>query len=109
MSYRCFHGFSFHLPIFSKNRSVSSKNRPEIATLIFKKNGRFISQTNQFIGETGRILVFPVFSIHPSSPVHFSQISPIFTEFCRIFQKPTGSVRSGFPSSANFLNTGGDP
>jgi hypothetical protein len=27
--------FSFHLPIFDKNRSVSGKNRPEITTLVF--------------------------------------------------------------------------
>jgi hypothetical protein len=27
--------FSFHLPIFNKNQSVSSKNRPEVATPVF--------------------------------------------------------------------------
>jgi hypothetical protein len=30
--------FSFHLPNFGKNRSVSDKNRPELAMLVFRKN-----------------------------------------------------------------------
>jgi hypothetical protein len=29
--------FSFHLPIFDKNRLISGKIRPEIATPIFEK------------------------------------------------------------------------
>jgi hypothetical protein len=67
---------------------------------------RFSEKLAAFIGETGRILVFPVITVPPSSPVHFGRIFHIFTEFCRIFQKPMGSVRSGFPYSAEFLNTG---
>jgi hypothetical protein len=31
--------FSFHLPIFGKNRPISDKIRPEIAMPIFEKNG----------------------------------------------------------------------
>jgi hypothetical protein len=57
------------------------------------------------LGKTGRISVFPVFTVPPSSPVCFSRIFPIFTDFYRIFQKPTGSVTSDFPCSADFLNT----
>jgi hypothetical protein len=30
--------FSFHLPIFDKNRPVSAKLHPKITTLILKKN-----------------------------------------------------------------------
>jgi hypothetical protein len=41
--------------------------------------------------------------------VHFGQIFLIFAEFCRIFQKPTGSVTSDFPCSADFLNTSMEP
>jgi hypothetical protein len=36
--------FSFHLAIFSKNRPVSGKIHPEIATPIFGKNHRFIGE-----------------------------------------------------------------
>jgi hypothetical protein len=78
---------SFHLPILSKT-------------------DRFIGKTGQFISETGGILVFSVFIVTPSSPVRFSRIFPNFTDFFRILQKPTKSVRSDFPPSANFLNTG---
>jgi hypothetical protein len=86
-----FHGFSSHLLNFDKNQPVSDKDRPELATPIFRK--------------TGRISVFPVFTVPSSSLVHFGRIFLIFTDFCRIFQKPTGSVRSGFPCSAEFSNT----
>jgi uncharacterized membrane protein len=41
--------FSFHLLIFDKNRSVSSKIRPEIATLIFRKNGQFIGEITDLL------------------------------------------------------------
>jgi hypothetical protein len=33
------------------------------------------------LGKTGRISVFPVFIVPPSSPVRFGRIFPIFTEF----------------------------
>jgi hypothetical protein len=52
------------------------------------------------------LLVFPVFTVPPSSPVHFGQIFLIFVDFYRIFQKPTGLVTSGFRSSVKFFNTG---
>jgi hypothetical protein len=54
---------SLFFMVFSLNRPVSGKNRPEIATLIFGKTVRFIGQTSRFIGETGHISVFPVFTI----------------------------------------------
>jgi hypothetical protein len=37
--------FSFHLQNFGKNRPVSGKNRPELATPVFGKIGQFIGQT----------------------------------------------------------------
>jgi hypothetical protein len=49
--------FSFYLPNFGKNRPVSDKNRPEIATPIFRK--------------AGRISVFPVFTVTPLFSVSF--------------------------------------
>jgi hypothetical protein len=94
--------FSFHLPNFGKNWPVFSKNRSELATPVFRKN-------RPHFGETSRISVFPVFTVPPSSPVRFSRIFPIFTDFCRFFfQKPTG-LRSNFPCSAEFLNTARTP
>jgi hypothetical protein len=77
----------FHLLIFGKIR-------PKIATSI--------------IGETGRILVFPVFSVPLLSPVRFGRFFPNFADFFRIFQKPTESVRSDFPPFTEFSNTGHD-
>jgi hypothetical protein len=79
--------FSFHLPIFDKNSLVSVNIHPEITTPIFRKN-------HQFIVETGRILVFLIFTIPPSSIVSFE----------RIFQKLT--ELSDFSPSAEFSNTG---
>jgi hypothetical protein len=35
MSCRYFHGFSFQLPIFGKNRPISNKIHPNIDTPIF--------------------------------------------------------------------------
>jgi hypothetical protein len=49
--------FSFYLPNFGKNRPVSDKTRLEIATPIF--------------GKTGRISVFPVFTVTPLFSVSF--------------------------------------
>jgi hypothetical protein len=48
----------------------------------------FRSMTTDFRGGggTGRISVFLVFTIFPSSLVHFSQIFSIFTDFCRILK-----------------------
>jgi hypothetical protein len=62
---------------------------------IFEKNG-------QIIGETGRILVFLVFTVPPLSPVHFGQI---FSKFIFFFSKidKIGEVR--FSSSTEFSNT----
>jgi hypothetical protein len=97
--------FSVHLPNFDKNRLVSGKNRPELATPVFGKTVRFIGQTGRFIGEINRISVFPVFTVPPSSSVRFGRIFLIFADFYQNFQKPTGSVRSGFPCSTEFLNT----
>jgi hypothetical protein len=46
--------FSFHLLIFGKkNRLVSDKIHPEIATLIFEKNHQFISEIDRLITKTG--------------------------------------------------------
>jgi hypothetical protein len=56
--------FSLHLLNFDKNQPVFDKNRPELATPVFGKTGRFIS-------ETGRISVFSVFTVPPSSSVRF--------------------------------------
>jgi hypothetical protein len=66
---------------------------------------RFSGKIGRFIGETGHILVFPVFTVPPSSPVRFGQIIPNFTDFFQILQKLAESVRSDFPPSADFLNT----
>jgi hypothetical protein len=88
--------FSFHLPNFGKNQSVFGKNHPELAAPVYRKTGRFIA-------ETSRISVFPVFTVPPS--VRFGRIFLIFTDFCRTFQKPTGSVASDFPYSVDFSNT----
>jgi hypothetical protein len=49
--------------------------------------------------------VFPIFTVSPSSPVHFGRFFLIFADFYRIFQKSTGSVTSSFRSSAEFSNT----
>jgi hypothetical protein len=68
--------FSFHLSNFGINQPVSSKNRPVLAMPVFGKTGRFISQT-------GYISMFLVFTVPPSSPVHFSRFSPIFAEFLK--------------------------
>jgi hypothetical protein len=64
--------FSFYLPNFSKNRPISDKNPPEIATPIFRK--------------TGRISVFRVFTVTPLFLVsfgHFFQFLPNFNEFLK--------------------------
>jgi hypothetical protein len=53
--------------------------------------------------------MFPVFTVPLSSPVCFTQIFPIFTDFYHFFQKPTGLVTSGFRSSAEFLNIAREP
>jgi hypothetical protein len=63
-----FHVFSFHLPNFDKNQPVSDKDRPGLTTPVFRK--------------TSRISVFPVFTVPPSSLVHFGRIFLIFTDFC---------------------------
>jgi hypothetical protein len=76
-----FHSFSFHLPIFGKNRPVSGKIRPKIATAIFRKNYRFIGEVGRLIVKTGRILVFQISTVPPSSQVCFSRIFPNFTNF----------------------------
>jgi hypothetical protein len=88
MSCRYFSRFSFHLPIFDKNRSVFRKNRPEVATPISEK--------------MSVLLVFPVFTVHTLSPVRFGWIFSIFTDIYWIFQKPTGSVTSDFVVPPNF-------
>jgi hypothetical protein len=43
--------FSFHLPVFDKNRSIYDKNCPKILA---------------------NLLMFPVFTVPPSSPVHLT-------------------------------------
>jgi hypothetical protein len=95
-----FHGFFVPFTEFRQKlagfRQKTARNSPR----------RFSKKTAAFIGETGRIFVFPVFTVPPSSPMHFGRFFHIFTEFCRIFQKSMGSVRSGFPYSAEFSNTG---
>jgi hypothetical protein len=76
-----FHDFLFYLPIFGKNRSVSGKIHPEIATSIFEKNHRFIGEIGRLIIKTGQISVFQISTVPPSSPVHFGQIFPNFIDF----------------------------
>jgi hypothetical protein len=93
--------FSFHLLNFDKNQPVFDKNRPELATPVFGKTGRFIS-------ETGRISVFSVFTVPPSSSVRFDRIFLIFVDFCRIFLKTDG-IGTGFPCSAEFSNSSATP
>jgi hypothetical protein len=82
--------FSFHLPNFGKNGRFLAKTARNSPHQFSEKTNRFISQTGRFIGETSCISVFPVFTIPPSSPVRFSQIFLIFTDFCRFFSKTDG-------------------
>jgi hypothetical protein len=90
--------FSFHLPIFDKNLPVFGKNCPKVATLVSEKPA-------DLSAKPANLSVFLVFTIPPSSPVRFGRIFLIFTDFYQFFQKPTGSVMSGFRSSTEFLNT----
>jgi hypothetical protein len=69
-----FHGFLFHLPISVKIASFLTK-------FVRKSSRRFLVKASRFIGETGRISVFSVFTVHPSSPVHFDRIFLNFTDF----------------------------
>jgi hypothetical protein len=87
--------FSFHLPIFCKNHPVSGKIRPESPR-------RFSGKTGWFIGETGRISVFPVFTVPLSSLVHFSQIFLNFTDFFSNFTKTDGIGQIRFSSFRRF-------
>jgi hypothetical protein len=70
--------FSFHLPIFDKNRPDSGTKRLEIIHR-FPKN-------RLFIGETGRFIDVPGFIVPLSSPVRFGQIFPIFANFPEFFK-----------------------
>jgi hypothetical protein len=49
----------------------SVKIAPFLTKFVRKSSRRFLVKTGRFIGETGRISVFSVFTVHPSSPVHF--------------------------------------
>jgi hypothetical protein len=49
--------------------------------------------------KTGRFIDVPGFTVPLSSPVRFGWIFLIFADFYRFFQKPTGSVMSGFRGS----------
>jgi hypothetical protein len=93
-----FYGFFVPFTEFQQKSVGSDKNRAELITSVFRKTGRFI-------GEIGRISVFPIFTVPPSSPVRFDRIFSIFTDFYRIFKNPTGSVKSSFPYSTKYLNT----
>jgi hypothetical protein len=105
MSCHCFHGFFIPFTEFQQKSTGFRQKPPGTSHAGFQKNGRFIGQTDRFISEIGHILMFPVFTVPPSSLVRFCRIFPIFADFCRIFQKLTGSVRSDFSCSAEFLNT----
>jgi hypothetical protein len=87
--------FSFHLPIFDKNRPVFEK--------IAGKWPHWFSE------KLANLSMFPVFTVPLSSPVCFTRIFPIFANFYHFFQKPTGLVTSGFRSSAEFLNIAREP
>jgi hypothetical protein len=67
---------------------------------------RFSKKPADLSAKPADLLVFPVFTVPPSSLVCFGRIFPIFTDFYRIFKKLMGSVTSGFRSSAEFSNTG---
>jgi hypothetical protein len=73
--------FSFNLPIFGKNHLFF------LAKFVRKSPCPFLEKTGRFIGETGRISVFLVFIVHPSSTVHFGRIFLNFTDF---FSKTDG-------------------
>jgi hypothetical protein len=78
--------FLLHLLIFDKNRPVSGKIRPNIATPIFRKNHRFIGEIGRLIAKTGRILIFQISTVTPSFPVHFDRIFLNFTDFFDFFK-----------------------
>jgi hypothetical protein len=74
--------FSFHLLNFGKNQLVSNKNRPELATPVFKKPTDLSVKPTTFIGKTGCISVL-IFTVPQLSPVHFCPRGSDFS--CRIF------------------------
>jgi hypothetical protein len=94
-----FHGFFIPFTDFRQKSAAFRHKPPENRPPVFSKTGRFIGQSSQFISVHS-------FTIPPSSLVHFSRIFPIFADFYRNFQKPTGSVTSDFRGSIEFLNTG---
>jgi hypothetical protein len=93
---------SLFFMVFHSIYQISAKIGRFLAKTVWNSPHRFISKTGRFIAETGRISVFLVFTVPPSSPVRFDQIFLIFIDFYRIFQKPTAAVTSDFPCSADF-------
>jgi hypothetical protein len=84
--------FSFHLPIFDKNRLISGKIRPEIATPIFEKNHRFIGEIGRLIVKTDRISVFQISTIPQSSTVCFDRIFMNFADFFKNRRNRSGPI-----------------
>jgi hypothetical protein len=105
MSCVVFHVFFVPFTDFGKNHLVSSKIRPEIVTPIFGKKTSIYWWNRPIYRWNDWISVFLISTVPPSSLVRFGQIFPNFANFFWIFQKPTESLRSGFPSPAEFLNT----
>jgi hypothetical protein len=65
----CFTVFSFHLPV--KVTRFLAKITQKLPRQ-FLKNRLIYRETGKFFGETGRFLVSPIFTVHPSSLVRFN-------------------------------------
>jgi hypothetical protein len=82
---RC-HAVIFH-DFFIQFTDFWQKSPIFLAKFVRKSPCPFLEKTGRFIGETGRISVFLVFIVHPSSTVHFGRIFLNFTDF---FSKTDG-------------------
>jgi small-conductance mechanosensitive channel len=86
--------FLFHLPNFSKNRSVLTKTARNSSRRFSEKQGDLSVKSAAF-----RCSRFSLFLRR------LRCVFSIFTDFYRIFKNPTGSVKSSFPYSTKYLNT----
>jgi hypothetical protein len=89
--------FSFHLLNFGKNQLVSNKNRLELVTPVFKKPTDLSVKPTAFIGKTGCISVFLIFTVPQLSPVRFCPGDLIFLAEFLTLQRST-LMASGFCS-----------
>jgi hypothetical protein len=86
MSCHCFPRFFCSIYRFlTKIGQFSAKTAP-------KWPRRFSKKPADLSDKLADLLVFPVFTVPPSSLVCFGRIFPIFTNFYRIFKKLMGSV-----------------